>query len=225
MDSRWNAFNRLANEIRFGQRLEKISAADVKPVDATVVRRLDHLDGVQPALRRNVESPQLAHSARAFFIDREAARKLIGNAADFGAALHARMAAYRHQSRLRPPYETPSQRQVNNRAHIRDAVEMLRDPHGPDEDSRSGFTEHSREPHHLLAAGARRGFERFCRIAAELRFQFIKTARVLFDEELVRPSLFDQVFDHSRYERLVAARVNLEESVRDLRPEHRALCD
>src|SRR5262249_1105536 len=112
MDSRRNAFNRLANEIRFGQRLKKISAADVKPVDASVVRRLDHIDGVQPALRRNVESPQLAHSARAFLIDREAARKLIGNTSHFRAALHARMAAYRHQSRLRPPYETPSQRQV-----------------------------------------------------------------------------------------------------------------
>src|SRR5215510_5336914 len=165
MDSRWNAFNRLANEIRFGQRLEKISAADVKPVDATVVRRLDHLDGVQPALRRNVESPQLAHSARAFLIDREAARKLIWNAADFGAALHARMAAYRHQSRLRPPYETPSQGQVNNRAHVRDAVEMLCDSHRPDEYRRPGFAEHSREPEHFLAARARCGFERFPGIA------------------------------------------------------------
>src|SRR5215510_2799168 len=116
MDSRRNAFNRLADEIRFGQRLEKISAADVKPVDAPVVRSFDHLDGVQPALGRDVESPQLAHSARAFLVDRDSARKLIGNASHFGAALHARMAAYRHQSRLRPPYETPSQRQVNNRA-------------------------------------------------------------------------------------------------------------
>src|SRR5262245_62917551 len=121
MDSRRNAFNRLANEIRFRQRLEKISAADVKPVDASVVRRLDHLDGVQPALRRDVESPQLAYSPRALLVDRDPARKLIGNASHFGAALHARMAAYRHQSRLRPPDEAPRQRKVNNRAHVRDA--------------------------------------------------------------------------------------------------------
>src|SRR5262249_58085645 len=75
MDSRRNAFNRLANEIRFRQRLEKISTADVKPVDAPIVRRFDHLDGVQPALRRDVESPQLAYSSRAFLVDRDPARK------------------------------------------------------------------------------------------------------------------------------------------------------
>src|SRR5262245_40041070 len=161
MDSRGDAFNRLANEIRFRQRLEKLSAADVKPVDAPVVRRFDHLDGVQPALPRNVESPQLAYSARAFLVDRDPARKLIGNASHLGAALHARMAAYRHQSRLRPPYEPTSQRQVDNRAHVRDAVETLRNSHRPDEDRRLRLAEHSREPEHFLAARARRGFERF----------------------------------------------------------------
>src|SRR5262249_3227110 len=125
------------------------------------------------------------------------------------------MAAYRHQSRLRPPYETPSQGQVNNRAHVRDAVEMLCDSHRPDEYRRPGLAEHSREPEHVLAARARCGFERFPGIAAELRFQFIKPVRVSFDERVVRPLLFDQMFDHARDERLVAARVNLEESVRD----------
>src|SRR5215510_5669465 len=93
MDSRRNALNRFANEIRFWQSLEKVSAADVKPIDAPVVRRFDHFDRVQPAMRRNIEFPQFAHSSRAFFVDRDAARKLIGRAADFGATLHAGMAA------------------------------------------------------------------------------------------------------------------------------------
>ena len=87
------------------------------------------------------------------------------------------------------------------------------------------FAEHSRKPRHFVAARARRGFEQFPGIAAEPRFQFIKPARVLFDERVVRPPLFDQVFDRARDERLVAASVNLEESVCDLRPEQRALGD
>ena len=54
--------------------------------------------------------------------------------ADGPNALHVRVAADGHQSRVGPADHAAHQREIADHLHILDAVYVVRDPHGPTED-------------------------------------------------------------------------------------------
>ena len=114
-------------------------------------RGLDHLRRVEPALRRHLESPLRAQRGCVLRVDRQPTGKRRRVAAHLRAALHAGVAADRHQACARPPDVAPRERQVHDRAHVVDAGRVLRDAHRPHEHRRLGLGVHAGEPRHVVA--------------------------------------------------------------------------
>ena len=70
------------------------------------------------------------------------------HAADFGAALHAGVAADRHEPAVRPSGQPAREPDVDQRVDRVDAVRVLRQPHRPDEDRVRPLDQQPRERPH-----------------------------------------------------------------------------
>src|SRR5258706_13498828 len=96
MDSSSDRSKSLRNSGRVRQCLEKVSAGDPERVDLAPVRGADHLRSRQTRKLRYGESPGLLVARSLFIIE-------AGNTAHLGAALYARMPAYRHDAHFSRP--------------------------------------------------------------------------------------------------------------------------
>ena len=96
--------------------------------------RVDHLGRGEPGRRRARRSPTPRASARRVRLgDRDAAGERGRVATHLGAALHARVAADRHQARAGPADVAAREPEVHDRVHVVDAVLVLGDAHRPHE--------------------------------------------------------------------------------------------
>ena len=95
-------------------------------------------DVVQPGIVGNGNPQTLAQRAAVAGVD-------CRHAADFGAALHAGVAANRHQAAVRPAGQAAREADVHQRLDRVDAVRVLRQPHRPDEDGVRTIDQQPRE--------------------------------------------------------------------------------
>ncbi len=162
-----HALQCFTHEIRLRQCFEKIAASGIEQIELAFERGADHFHRIQSFCSRYGKAPQLAKMLRTFFRDRHAAGKLVRHAPDFGAALHATVAANRHQTATRAANKTARETKVDNRFHILDAVGMLRDAHAPNKNAALRFCQHLREAQHLLARGSGGFFQQLPRLLRE----------------------------------------------------------
>ncbi len=90
-----------------------------------------------------------------FLVDREAHDVSAGLAAHLGAALHAAVAADRHQSGVLAADVALGELQIDDGAHVVAAVGVLGDAHAPDDDGVARLAEGFGEAEHVRARQAR----------------------------------------------------------------------
>ena len=134
-----------------------------------------------------------------------------GHAADFGAALHARVAANRHEAAAGPRRQAEREAEVDQRLHGVDAVRVLRQAHRPDED---GLRPRQEQPRERLDVGAARRRSR-ARCASQVvprhrRSASARTAGVRVDERRDRRRRRRARLQHADEEGEVAAGVHVE---------------
>ena len=179
-----------------------------------------------PASRAS-ESRSAAESARGVLgVDRLAAGKRGRIGAHLRAALHAGVAADRHQRRT-----SRGRRSLRVRPRLRiictrvAAEGVLRDAHAPDEARAVLASRISSANSSMLARGSPACASRARRqsSAATARFQFVEAgACVSSMKRCVDPALLDQNLQHAVEERDVAALRDREPVVHDVRAEERA---
>ena len=145
------------------------------------------------------------------------------HAADFGAALHAGVAADRHQPAAGPRRQAAREPEVDERPHGVDAVSVLRQAHRPDEDRLRSLDQQTREG---LDAGPRHAALGLDRVpAAYLRpGRSTSAAPVVCASTNARsmPPCARQRLQHADEEREIAAGVDVEPVVGDRRAGDRA---
>ena len=117
-----------ATAVGIGQRLQEVAAHDPEDVEAAAIGGVHHLRRGEPLEGRAAETPTPLRSASR--CGSSSARR----AAHLGAALHAGVAADRHQADLLAADPAARQADVHERLDGLDAVRVLRQPHRPDED-------------------------------------------------------------------------------------------
>src|SRR5262249_5419350 len=136
-----------------------------------------------------------------------------------GAALHARVAAYRHQARPVAPDVAAGQRHVHDRLDAVDRVAMLRDAHAPHEDRRLGAHVLVGEGVELAACDARVGEEVVDVHLVEGGDEIAPAPRVGVDERAVDGTAVDQPLEERVGERHVTSGSYGDVEVADLRAE------
>jgi hypothetical protein len=213
VDAQRHARERRLHEVRVGQRLEEVAAHDEERIEIARVRGVDHLARVEPRVRGRGEAPQFRDRRVA---QRAAARQRHRHAADFRAALDARVPADRHDAGAVPADHAAGEREVDDRAHARGARDVLRHPHAPHEDGAPGAGVERGEALHRLACGAGRLRQRVPRGGARLRLDLGEVLGVGFDPRAVFRAPFEQRLEDAGEERAVAALVEREVVVEQL---------
>src|SRR5262249_33670821 len=151
MYSHRNLLERLSNILRLRKRIQKISADLIEQVQVSLMRRVNHLNRVQPRRTRSRESPLLRDTSSTVWLDRKPAGKLIRHGSDFCAALNTRVTANSHQAAFFAADEASRQRQIDDGFYVLHAVAVLCDSHRPDKHPALCLCEQRREQGHLLS--------------------------------------------------------------------------
>ena len=222
VDPEWNAFERGAHVLGFRERLEEVAARQIEDIEAPLVGRIDHPHGRHAGHRRRPESPELPESVRVLVVHREAEPVGRGLRPHLGAALDATVAADRHEAALLPSDDAPREAQIHDRLDVVHPEPVVGDAHAPDEDRGLGLMVHPREVEHPILRDARLPLELLPGLGQDFHADRVEARRVLLDEVLVDPAVFDEMPQHAIDECDVAARVDREELVREPRAEQRA---
>ena len=203
---------------RIGQRLQEVAAHHPEDVERAAVGRVHHLGRGQPLEGRAAGSPRPAAKRRAVRLLQPR------RAAHLGAALHAGVPADRHDPDLLAAHPAAGQADVHQGLDGVDAVGVLGQAHRPDEDPVPRVAQHAPRsgasprawrrspPPGAPSPAPRRG-------RAPPRSP--RCARAM--KALVDPALGHQHLEHAVQEGEVAAGVDGEPLVGELRAEHRRL--
>ena len=208
---------------RIGQHVEEVAARREQDVELAAAGRVDHGRSRQARLGGHLEAPPLRQDRGVVGVHLRPAGERGRVAAHLRPALHPGVTADRHQPAALAPYPAARQGQVDDRADVVLAALVLGDAHAPDEDSVAGSREERGELRDPLA---RRAGDRLELLPACLGGHApdpVEPLGVGTDELLVDPSGLDQVLERADEETDVAAGIDGEELVGDLRPEQCAL--
>ena len=118
-------------EIRLGQ--ERVLAHHVHGADAAVEAALHHLGHDEAGRGRRAAAPGAREAVEARLRVVGIARQVGGDAAGVAAALHVVLAAQRRDARGGDAHLARGEREVQERMRIGGAVDVLGDPHAPDQ--------------------------------------------------------------------------------------------
>ena len=217
------ARERAADRIGIGQGLQEVAAARPEHVDLAAPGGLDHLRRGETTMRGNVEAVVLAERAGVLISDGKASRERGRVRAHLGAALHAGVAADRHESRAGATDVASREREIDDPLHAFRSADVLRDAHRPHQHRRARVAVRFRERAKLLDGASGGRSEIVERRRGEHGTELVETDRVLADERFVDPAVLDQDLQGPAHEREIAAGVDGEEGVGHLRAEDRTL--
>ncbi len=149
MDAQRHAGQRIAHPAGVGHHLEEVAARGDQDVELSLVGGVQHLRCRQAGSSRDVEAPVLGQFGRARGRRRAVPGQRGRIAAHLGAALHAGVPADRHQPALLASDEPLRQREVDDRAHVVLAEDVLRGAHRPHEHRAARAVQFLREGQHL----------------------------------------------------------------------------
>ena len=123
---------------RVGQHVEEVATRAPQHVELAGRRGLEHLGRGEPAVVGHREPPGVGQLAGRALVDLDAAGEGGGVGAHLGAALHARVAAQRHEPGAVATDVAPGQAEVHDGPHTVDRAAVLGDAHRPQQDGGVG---------------------------------------------------------------------------------------
>ena len=129
MHAHGNLHERFADILRIGHGFEQVAADCIEKFDLAVVRRFDHMRSLESRVGRHRVMPQIGKASRGVGVDGKPAGKFIRLGAALTAALHAAVAADRHDAALFPAQHAARQGEIDDRFDIVDAEFMLGQAH------------------------------------------------------------------------------------------------
>ncbi len=208
-----------------GMHLEQVGAVDEQHVEVAALGGLDHLRRREAGVVRARRSPTARSTAPAWSASIGVAAGERGRVgAHLGAALHARVAADRHQPGAVASDVAAGEADVDDRLHALDAVGVLGDPHAPDEHRRPRARRTARRSARTWRRRRRRRASSVARSSAgEVGRQLVPALGVGGDPVVVDRIALDEALQHGVGEGDVALRPDRHVEVAQLGAEQRRL--
>ena len=152
MDAEAGPLKRATRLLGVGHCFEEVAADNPEQVHVAVRGPLDHFGRRPSPLRLHRESPRVGPPCGGVRVHAR-------HAAHLGAALHAGVPANRYQPTPLPANESTGETHVDERRNGLDAVRVLGEAHGPDEDGVRLVHEQPREGTHGVGGRSALGLE------------------------------------------------------------------
>ncbi len=218
-----NSLERLPTVRGIGKRTQIVTTDRPQRVNLPAVRRVDRLNGGQPAPVGHVEAPQLGHLRGALCGDGSTTRERPRHRSDLRAALHPAVASDRHEPTLLSPEEAASQGEVDDGLYVVDSKAVLGNAHAPDEHRAPRLGHGLGEVGHAFSCHTAEALELRPRLPRHLALELRESLGVSVDEFAVDSVRVDEVLEHPVEKRDVATLVHLHEVVGQLGAEERAV--
>ncbi len=193
-------------------RHRRVLAHDVHAADLAGVDRVHDLDDRESGLRVERRAPQrLERALRLRGVDAPIVGIHHRDQSGIARALHVVLAAQRMEPRARPPDLSGHERQRDQAARVVGAVDVLRNPHAPQDHRPARSREQPRDLADRRRGNPAHGRHRFGAVAGDVLPELVVAARATGNEALRHQSFVDDRVQHRVQQRDVGIGFQLQE--------------